>query len=49
MGNFIHLVRAEMLFAPKELSTFKNDKMNIVSNATREKIANLWLNMYNPF
>jgi adenosylhomocysteinase len=49
MGDFIHLVRTEMLFAPMNLNSFSANKINYVNEDLRKRIADLWLDMHNPY
>lgn len=49
MGQFIHLVRTEMLFAISERENCENTKINEASSLLRERIAELWLKSFNPY
>ena len=46
MGNFIHLVRSEMLLAINEVDTYSEGEINSVSEELRKKIADIWLKTF---
>ncbi len=47
MGDFIHLVRSEMILAVIELEKFSVEEINSVSQQLKEKIADIWLKTFN--
>lgn len=49
MGDFIHLVRTEMMFAPIDSKNYSPEKINFVEDNSRKRIAELWLKMHNPY
>ncbi len=48
MGNFIHLVRSEMILASSEKTYSSTHKIKEVSGETRTKIAQIWLDVFDP-
>jgi S-adenosylhomocysteine hydrolase/8-oxo-dGTP pyrophosphatase MutT (NUDIX family) len=48
MGNFIHLVRSEMILAINENIKDQHNQILTISTETRNEIATIWLNIFDP-
>ena len=48
MGDFIHLVRAEMILAINGLPGYAPGKISTVPTDIRENIAESWLKVFEP-